>query len=440
MNDKLHFGSLYTDHRLPKDKLQAKSIDKEIAFNLIKEELELETNERQNLATFCQTYMEEEADRLIGMSLSKNAIDKTEYPRVTEIENRCLKIIESLWHGTDTIGSSTIGSSEGCILGGLNMKMRHRKAHPDNHQRLNLIISSGYQVCWEKFAVYFDIELRTIPLDDQNITLNCERAIAEIDENTIGIVGILGVTYTGLYDNIEELDKQLSVYNAKSEFPIYIHVDGASGGLYAPFIKPAIKWDFKLDNVISINTSGHKYGLTYPGVGWVLFKNNDFVESDLLFDVAYLGGEVSTMGVNFSHSASHIIAQYYNFSRFGFDGYRKIHQKTREVANYLYEQLDQLEIFEFINKGEELPILCFSKIDNSDWNLYALSEELLKSGWQVPSYELSDNLSERTVLRIVVRADLNYALADALIRDIKQAITSLQIDSSYREPQATFTH
>lgn len=438
--DKLHFGSLYSDHRLPKDVLQNESINKDIAFNLIKEELELETNERQNLATFCQTYMEEEADQLIKMSLSKNAIDKTEYPKVTEIEQRCLSIIENLWNGTNTIGSSTIGSSEGCILGGLNMKMRHRKAYPNNINKLNLIISSGYQVCWEKFAVYFDIELREIDIDENNLTLNIETVMDVIDENTIGVVGILGVTYTGMYDNIEQLDKQIGKYNETADFPIYIHVDGASGGLYAPFVKPNMKWDFSLDNVISINASGHKYGLTYPGVGWILFRNSDYVEKDLLFDVSYLGGSVSTMGVNFSHSASHIVAQYYNFVRFGYDGYYKIHKSTQCVAKYLSEKLIDMNYFEFINSGNELPVLCFKLQQGTYWNLYALSDELLKYGWQVPSYELSASMCDVTVARIVVRADFTYDLADSLLADIKRCIVKLEEEGTCLRKTNQFAH
>ncbi len=440
MRDLLHFGSLYTDHKLPVTSLQADSIDKDIAFNLIKEELELETNEKQNLATFCQTYMEEEAEELMVLALSKNAIDKTEYPKVTEIENRCLTIIEDLWHGNETVGTSTIGSSEGCMLGGLNMKFRHRQAYPDNLNKLNLIISSGYQVCWEKFATYFDVELREIPIDPEHLTLDIEAAINAIDANTIGIVGILGVTYTGMYDDIEALDRALTDYNQTAEYPLYIHVDAASGGLYAPFVNQQIKWDFSLDHVISINTSGHKYGLTYPGVGWVLFRNNDFVVEDILFDVAYLGGKVSTMGVNFSHSASHVIAQYYNFSRFGYDGYRKIHHKTQKVAKYIYKELDKLECFEFINDGSSLPVLCFRQTSGYNWNLYALSSEVLKYGWQIPSYSLSADMQETTVMRIVVRADFSFDLADALINALKTAINSLEQTQTSLQPTNQFTH
>lgn len=438
--DKLHFGSLYSDHKLPKTALGAGVIDKDVAFNLIKEELELESNERQNLATFCQTYMEEEAEKLIVMGLSKNAIDKTEYPKVTEIESRCLKIIENLWHGEDTVGSSTIGSSEGCILAGLNMKKRYQKAHPDNYQQLNIVISSGYQVCWEKFATYFDVELKTIPLTTDHLTLDCQAAIDAIDEFTIGVVGILGVTYTGMYDNIELLDQQLASYNKDADYPIYIHVDAASGGLFAPFVTTEMKWDFELEHVISINTSGHKYGLTYPGVGWVLFKNNNFIESELLFDVAYLGGSVSTMGINFSHSASHIIAQYYNFTRFGKTGYKLIHEESLAVANYLYTNLKVLDCFEFFNYGQDLPILCFRLNGDYNWDLYSLSEELLKTGWQVPSYQLSESLSTVTVARIVIRGDFNYDLADSLVYDIKNAIRKLSSTVSCEQNTCHFTH
>ncbi len=440
MGTKMHFGSLYSDDHLPINKIHKYSINQEVAKSLISEELELESNEKQNLATFCQTYMESEADDLIKMCLSKNAIDKTEYPKVTEIEQRCLKIIEQLWHGENTIGSSTIGSSEGCILGGLNMKMRYQKAHPNNNHKLNLIISSAYQVCWEKFATYFDVELKTIPITENSYTLDVNAVMDAIDEYTIGIVGILGVTYTGMYDNIEELDKKLEQYNKVANYPLYIHVDAASGGLYAPFVETEICWDFKLKNVVSINTSGHKYGLTYPGVGWILFKDESYVMEELLFDVAYLGGSVSTMGINFSHSASHIVAQYYNFTRFGYEGYRKIHLKTHDIAKYIMTELKKLDRFEFINDGSELPILCFKLNQDYDWNLYALSEEVLKNGWQIPSYELSPNLTNETIARIVVRADLSYGLADSLINDIKKAVEHLELNPIKGANNKHFTH
>ncbi len=439
MKNYLHFGSLYTDHQLPHTKLAYSSIESNVAFNLIYEELELETNEKQNLATFCQTYMEPEADLLIKTSLSKNAIDKTEYPKVTDFENRCLKIIEHLWHGENTLGTSTIGSSEACMLAGINMKKRWQKANP-NLTKPNLIISSCYQVCWEKFAVYFDVELKIIPISKYNISLDIDAALNLIDENTIGIVAIAGVTYTGLIDDIKYLDTQLTKYNSTANFKLYIHVDAASGGLYLPFIKPDIIWDFRLNNVISINASGHKSGLTYPGIGWILFKNNLHVEQEILFDVAYLGGSVSTMGINFSHSASHIVAQYYNFSRFGFSGYKKIHQKTHDVAKYIYTELKKLNIFSFINHAENMPVLCYSLKENVNFNLYALSDELLKNSWQVPTYELPCNLEKITIQRIVIRADLSFEYAQNLINDIKNAVVKLEKNQTSVAKSPTFIH
>lgn len=439
MKSYLHFGSLYTDHKLPETKLEFDSIDSDVAFNLIKEELELETNEKQNLATFCQTYMEPEADQLIQFSLSKNAIDKTEYPKVTEFENRCLNIIEYLWNGENTIGTSTIGSSEACMLAGINMKKRWQKANP-NLTKPNLIISSAYQVCWEKFAVYFDVELKIIPITKKSLTLNIDEVIDSIDENTIGIIGIVGVTYTGLIDKISYLDTKLTEYNETAKFPIYIHVDAASGGFYLPFINRHLIWDFRLENVISINASGHKSGLTYPGIDWILFKNDQMVEQEILFDVAYLGGNVSTMGINFSHSASHIVAQYYNFSRFGFSGYRKIHQKTREVAKYIYAELNKLNIFSFYNTADNMPILCYTLKDNANFNLYALSDELLKSSWQVPTYELPDDLNNITIQRIVIRADFSFEYAKNLVTDIKNTVNKLQVNQTTIAKSNTFIH
>lgn len=441
MKDNIHLNSLYTQHSLPTSKLANVPTDSHIAYELIKSELELETNEKQNLATFCQTYMEPQAEALIKESLSKNLIDKTEYPKVAEFEQRCLKIIEDLWHGTNTVGTSTIGSSEGCMLGGLNMKKRWQQANPDNNKP-NLIISSSYQVCWEKFAVYFDVELREIDLNPSNLTLNIDEVINSIDENTIGVIAILGVTYTGLYDNVEQLNTKLIEYNKNAKYPIYIHVDAASGGLFAPFVKTKMKWDFELETVISINCSGHKYGLAYPGIGWVLFKDNDHICQDILFEVSYLGGNVPTMGVNFSHSASHMIAQYYNFTRLGFEGYERIHTKTQHVAKHLFTKLNKMDLFEFYNDGVNLPILCFKMKVKRSWNLYALSDQLLKYGWQIPSYELSKAMDDTTVMRIVVRSDFTFDFVNDLVTDITNTIKwldEMNLDLSDIKSQS-FTH
>ncbi len=240
--------------------------------------------------------MEPKATEIMAETMQKNAIDKDEYPRTAELENRCVNIIANLWHGQkdeDYIGTSTVGSSEGCMLGGLAMKFawreRAKKLGLDIHARKpNLVISSGYQVCWEKFATYFDVELRTVPMDEEHQSLNMNTVMDYVDEYTIGIVGIMGITYTGRYDDIAKLNDLVEEYNKTTDYKVYIHVDAASGGFYAPFMEPDIKWDFQLKNVVSINSSGHKYGLVYPGIGWVLWRDKKFLPESLIFKVQYL--------------------------------------------------------------------------------------------------------------------------------------------------------
>lgn len=429
------FGSKHEDEVLPSYHLGENSIEPRIAYQMIKDDLIDEGNSRENLATFCQTFMEPEAVRLMSETLDKNVIDKSEYPRTAEMENRCVNIIADLWHAPENekfIGTSTIGSSEACMLGGMAMKFAWRKQAEklgiDIHKKKpNLIISSGYQVCWEKFCVYWDIELREIPMDAENMSLDVNQAIAAVDEYTIGIVGILGITYTGQYDDIKKLNDLVEKHNQGTEHKVYIHVDAASGGLYTPFVEPELEWDFQLKNVISINTSGHKYGLVYPGVGWVVWRDEKFLPKELVFKVSYLGGELPTMAINFSHSAAQLIGQYYNFVRFGFAGYQSIHQRTHDVARYLAKELKASRCFELINGGEQLPLVCYKLTadEKRAWTLYDLSDRLLMKGWQVPSYPLPKNLDKEVIQRIVVRSDFGMNMAHDFIEDMKAAITEL---------------
>ena len=429
------FGSYSEDHDLPKYKLDKRAVAPRIAYQVIKDQLLDEGNARLNLATFCQTYMEPEATKLMSESLEKNAIDKSEYPRTAEIENRCVNMIANLWHTQphdEFMGTSTVGSSEACMLGGMAMKFswrnRVKKLGLDINAKMpNLVISSGYQVCWEKFCKYWDIELRTVPMDNTHHSLNMATVMNYVDKYTIGIVGIMGITYTGEYDNIEQLDKLVESYNQQTDYKVYIHVDAASGGLYTPFMEPEVNWDFKLKNVISINTSGHKYGLVYPGIGWILWRDKAFLPEELIFKVSYLGGQMSTMAINFSRSAAQIIGQYYNFVRYGFDGYHEIHKRTHDVATYLAKEIEKTGIFELINDGTHLPIVCYrhKQTPPAEWTLYDLADRLAMKGWQVPAYPLPTNLANIEVQRLVVRADFGMGMAHDYVEDMKQAITDL---------------
>lgn len=430
------FGSKAAARDLPKYRLPQASLSPADAYRLVKDELLDEGNARENLATFCQTYMEPEAVQLMSETLEKNEIDKSEYPRTAEIENRCVNIIAELWHARSKekfTGTSTIGSSEACMLAGLAMKFnwekRAKKAGVDlTAHRPNLVISSGYQVCWEKFGVYWDVDLKTIPISANRMSLDIDQAMAAVDEYTIGIVGILGITYTGQYDDLLTLNNCVETYNqSHQQLPIGIHVDAASGGFYTPFMEPQLKWDFQLKNVISINASGHKYGLVYPGVGWIVWRDKKYVPQKLIFKVSYLGGELPTMAINFSHSAAQLIGQYYNFIRFGFDGYHAIHQRTHEVARYLAKQIDRTNQFKIINDGAQLPLVCYQFVDDKQqaWTLYDLSDRLLMKGWQVPTYPLPADLDQQIIQRIVVRGDMGMNMAHEFVQDFKDAIDEL---------------
>lgn len=429
------YGSLASGKDVVLKKLRKKPISAHIAYQLIKDQLIDEGNARQNLATFCQTYMEPEVTKLMSETMEKNAIDKSEYPEVARLETSCVNVLADLWNVPDAeevMGTSTVGSSEACMLGGMAMKFRWRNLARErgldlNAQKPNLVISSGYQVCWEKFCVYWDIEMREVPMDEEHLSINLDKVMDYVDEYTIGIVGILGITYTGKFDDIEALDQLVEKYNETHEHQLVIHVDGASGAMFVPFVDPDLAWDFRLKNVVSINTSGHKYGLVYPGVGWILWRNQEYLPKELIFDVSYLGGNMPTMAINFSRSASQVVGQFYNFYRLGYEGYREIHKHSQKAAMNISKAIEETGLFKLYNDGENLPIVCYTLKEDADvsWNLYELADRLQMKGWQVPAYPLPADLDDIVIQRFVCRADLGQNLADSLIEDFLQCIEDL---------------
>lgn len=429
------YGSLASGKDVVLKKLRKKPISAHIAYQLIKDQLIDEGNARQNLATFCQTYMEPEVTKLMSETMEKNAIDKSEYPEVARLETSCVNVLADLWNAPDTEevkGTSTVGSSEACMLGGMAMKFRWRNLARErgldlNAQKPNLVISSGYQVCWEKFCVYWDIEMREVPMDEEHLSINLDKVMDYVDEYTIGIVSILGITYTGKFDDIEALDQLVEKYNETHEHQLVIHVDGASGAMFVPFVDPDLAWDFRLKNVVSINTSGHKYGLVYPGVGWILWRNQEYLPKELIFDVSYLGGNMPTMAINFSRSASQVVGQFYNFYRLGYEGYREIHKHSQKAAINISKAIEETGLFKLYNDGENLPIVCYTLKEDADvsWNLYELADRLQMKGWQVPAYPLPADLDDIVIQRFVCRADLGQNLADSLIEDFLQCIEDL---------------
>lgn len=344
------YGSRYINDPIPKYELPSSSLPPLVAYQLVHDELNLDGNPALNLATFVTTWMEPEADRLMQEALSKNYIDADEYPQTVELQNRCVNILANLFHASDSadfnsVGCATVGSSEAIHLAGLALKWNWRKRRNGEGlptDKPNIVMGHNVQVCWEKFARYFEVEPRYVPLSENRYVLGVEEALSMVDENTICVVGILGSTYTGEYEPIEQLNQALLEMNNKTGWDVPIHVDGASGGFVAPFVSPEIRWDFRLPLVRSINVSGHKYGLVYPGIGWVIWKDESDLPEELVFHVNYLGGDEPTFGLNFSRGAGCVIAQYYNFLRLGFQGYREIMLGCQSVAKFLTDSIEQM--------------------------------------------------------------------------------------------------
>jgi glutamate decarboxylase len=421
------------DSNVPKYKLPDHSMAPSSAYNLIHDELLLDGNARQNLATFCTTWVEPEIRRLMDESIDKNMIDKDEYPQTAEIENRCVHILADLWHSphaAEAIGCSTTGSSEAAMLGALSLKTqwrKRRKAEGKSTEKPNLV-TGPVQVCWHKFARYFDVELREIPLKSGENCSTPDQFAPYCDENTIGVVATLGVTFTCVYEPIKEIAAALDKLQEETGLDIPMHVDGASGAFVAPFLHPDLEWDFRLPRVKSINTSGHKYGLSPLGVGWIVWREVADLAEELIFYVDYLGGNMPTFALNFSRPGGGVIAQYYNFMRLGRRGYTRIQKSCADTAGYLAHELSQIDCIEMMYDGQGgLPAVCYKLKDGKHgFTLYDLSERVRMTGWQIASYPLPAARNETVVQRILVRHGVTRDMACLLVADLKRAIAHLQ--------------
>ena len=419
--------------RLPKYKMPEREHNAQVIHALITDELMLDGNSRQNLATFCQTWLEPEVLDLMERSVDKNLVDKDEYPQTAEIESRCVHILADLWNSPDAAnatGTSTTGSSEAAMLGGMALLWRWRdarKAQGKSYEKPNLV-TGPVQVCWHKFCRYWDVELREIPMTADRYMMNGEEVIARCDENTIGVIPTLGVTFTGQFEPVAEVSAALDQLEKDSGLNIAMHIDGASGGFLAPFLQPELVWDFRLPRVKSINASGHKFGLAPLGVGWVIWHNKEDLPDDLVFKVNYLGGDMVDFALNFSKPGSPVVAQYYNFLRLGKEGYRNIHLVCRELAVYLAKAIAEMGPFEIIYDGSDgIPALSWKLKPGMDhgFSLYDFADRLRVRGWQVPAYALPANIEDQVVQRILVRHGFSRDLADLLLEDCQRALDHL---------------
>ena len=423
---------------LPKARMADDPVPPEVAAQLIRDELLLDGSARLNLATFVTTWMEPQARALMAECVDKNMIDKDEYPQTAELERRCVSMLADLWHAADpedATGCSTTGSSEACMLAGLALLRRWAARVDDRTRRPNLVMGANVQVCWEKFCRYWDVEARTVPMEGDRFHLDAATAVAQCDEDTIGVVAILGSTFDGSYEPVAEICAGLDELVQRGGPDVPVHVDGASGAMIAPFLDTDLVWDFRLPRVASINTSGHKYGLVYPGVGWVLWRDSISLPEELVFNVNYLGGNMPTFALNFSRPGAEVVAQYYTFFRLGRSGFRAVQQGARDVAMHLAGEIDQMTEFRLLSRGDELPVFAFTTSPTvTGWDVFALSRTLRERGWQVPAYTFPANREDLSVIRIVCRNGFGHDLAELLLNDLRSAVKQLETQSD-RSPQ-----
>jgi glutamate decarboxylase len=415
---------------VPKYRFPLHSLPAEHAFAVVHDELMLDGNARMNLATFCQTWVEPEVHRLMDECLDKNIVDKDEYPQTAEIEARSVHMLADLWNSpaaANTIGCSTTGSSEAAMLAGLALKWRwrdRRRAAGKSADRPNLVCGP-VQVCWHKFARYFDVELREVPMEPGRYLLTPDEVLRRVDENTMGVVATLGVTFTCQYEPVREICQALDAFAARTDLDVPVHVDAASGGFVAPFLEPQLLWDFRLPRVKSINASGHKYGLAPLGCGWIIWREAADLPDDLIFRVDYLGGDMPTFALNFSRPGGQVMCQYYNFLRFGREGYREVQQACRETASFLADQIGAFGPFEIVHDGRSgLPAACWTLkpgAHEGNFTLYDLADRLRYYGWQVCAYPLP-GLPKVIVQRALIRHGVSRDLMRALVADIRGAL------------------
>ncbi len=425
--------------RLPDD-----AMDPGTAYRFIHDELMLDGSSRLNLATFVTTWMDPEAEKLMAETFDKNMIDKDEYPATAAIEQRCVCMVADLFHAEDlrdddpasATGVSTIGSSEAVMLAGLAMKWRWRQKVGQRTRGAdqtdawkgrtpNMVMGSNVQVVWEKFCRYFDVEPRYLPMEEGRYVITPQQVLDNVDEDTIGVVAILGTTFTGELEPVADICAALDTLASGGGADVPVHVDAASGGFVVPFLHPDLVWDFRLPRVVSINVSGHKYGLTYPGIGFVVWRSAEHLPEDLVFRVNYLGGDMPTFTLNFSRPGNQVVGQYYNFLRLGREGYGQVMQCLSQTARWLGDQLRGSEHFELISDGSAIPVVSFRLKDKRGYTEFDVSESLRAFGWQVPAYTMPDDATDVAVLRVVVREGFSADLARALRDDVITALGHL---------------
>jgi glutamate decarboxylase len=425
------FGNRFAIEEVPTSSFPTGGMSAVDAMRLVGEDLALEGDPARNLATFVTTWMEPEAQRVIAANLHRNFIDHAEYPRTAEIEQRCIRMLADLFHAPgETTGARTQGSSEAIMLGALSLKWNWRKRRESagaSTSSPNLVFGGDVHVVWEKFCRYFDVEPRIVPLKPGKYTIGPEDVAPHVDENTIGVAAVLGTTFTGHKDDVVGIDQLLVRLKQERGIDVPLHVDAASGGFVWPFLYPDSPWDFRLEQVRSINVSGHKFGLVYPGIGWLIFRERSDLAPELVFEENYLGKTDATFTLNFSTGSAMVLAQYYNLVRYGRHGYTYVMRNMQLNARVLAEKLQAMGRFELIGADEEqLPLVAFRLAEPQAYDEFDIAWQLsAERGWMVPAYTLPPNAQEETIMRALVKETMSREHVDTLARDIEEACSTL---------------
>ncbi|ANY16250.1 glutamate decarboxylase [Bordetella pseudohinzii] len=432
---------------VPEDHFPKMGMSSRAAQALVLSDEWTDTNPMLNMSSFVTTYAEPEARSVAHQNMFKNYIDHDMYPQLFAMETRMVKWLHELWNGpkgVEPYGTATVGSSEACMLAGLahkwNWRQRRQKEGKDA-SRPNMVTGGNVQIVWKKFLRYFDVEPRIVPLKPGQYTLTAEELDKYVDENTIAVVAIAGQTFTGEDDDIQGIHDWLDAYEKKTGISIPMHIDGASGGFVNPFLYPDYKWDFRLPRVQSINASGHKYGLTPPGLGWVVFRERKIFNEDLVFYVNYLGGEMPTATLNFSRNSMQVAVQYYQFLRLGFEGYKRIMQRTLDNAVALRQRLVDSGYFTIMNDTQRIPVVAVT-LDKKvkKFSEFDVSNKVREKGWVLSAYQMPPNAESVNSLRVVVRPHINHNVSMKLADDIINACKWLEQHGGTATPPKLHGH
>jgi glutamate decarboxylase len=419
-------------HDIPKFNLPDGGMSASAAYQLVHDELNLDGNPALNLASFVTSWMEPQADLLAAETLAKNMIDQDEYPQTEEVHRRVVSMIGRLFNAPkdeEPTGTATIGSSEAIMLAMLAHKRSWQRAREQAGlpaDRPNMVMGADVHTCWEKFTRYFEVEARVVPMEEKRFTIGAEQVEPLLDERTIGVAGLLGTTFTGQMDDLASIDKLLQRVASEQGWRIPLHIDAASGGFIVPFARPEEAWDFRLPSVRSINVSNHKFGLVYPGMGTVIFRDKSDLPEELVFHINYLGGDMPNYSLNFSRPSSSVILQYFAFLRLGREGYGEIVAAMLANATSLAAKVAAIDGLELITDGSSFPIVTVRAAAGEQLDLVNLSHLLRERGWIVPAYTLPPNAEHVSVLRMVVKENFSRDMAEMLAGDIDSSVRTLR--------------